>query len=159
MTRRRTIERTTIARLALIGAFVASATAAGAASEEVTPVVSFQTDVVPLLTKLGCNGGGCHGKATGQNGFKLSLLGFEPELDYHAIVQASRGRRLFPASPGRSLLLLKATGVLAHGGGLRLRDDSDDYRTLLAWIAEGAQPSRADEPKLERVTVTGCAAR
>jgi len=81
----------------------------------------------------------CHGKATGQNGFKLSLLGFEPELDYHAIVHESRGRRLFPASPAHSLLLLKATGVLAHGGGVRLRGDSDDYRALLAWISQGAQ--------------------
>ena len=73
--------------------------------------VYFNTDVVPLLTRLGCNSGGCHGKATGQNGFKLSLLGFEPDLDYEAIVQEARGRRLFPAAPAQSLLLLKATGT------------------------------------------------
>lgn len=152
MIRRQTIGRAMLARLVLIGVVVAIAEDAEA--EGVTPAVSFQTDVVPLLTKLGCNGGGCHGKATGQNGFKLSLLGFEPELDYHAIVHESRGRRLFAASPSRSLLLLKATGVLAHGGGVRLRGDSDDYQTLLAWIANGAQPSQTDEPKLERVTVT-----
>ncbi len=149
MIRRQTSRRTTIASLTLLGLIVVGASAHGAA-----PAVSFQTDVAPLFTKLGCNGGGCHGKATGQNGFKLSLLGFEPDVDYDAIVHESRGRRLFPASPARSLLLAKATGVLAHGGGVRLHPDSDDYQTLLAWIEQGAQPSRADEPKLERVAVT-----
>src|SRR5580658_5988517 len=73
--------------------------------------VYFLTDVVPELTKLGCNSGGCHGKATGQNGFKLSLLGFEPDGDYDAIVQEARGRRIFAASPQKSLLLLKATSA------------------------------------------------
>jgi hypothetical protein len=121
---------------------------------EAAPVVSFNTDVVPLLTKLGCNGGGCHGKSTGQAGFKLSLLGFEPELDYDTIVHESRGRRWFPASPARSLLLLKATGVLPHGGGVRLVENSEDYQTLLTWLEQGAPASRADEPVLERVSVS-----
>jgi hypothetical protein len=115
--------------------------------------VSFHTDVVPLLTKLGCNSGGCHGKATGQNGFKLSLLGFEPEQDYETIVRESRGRRWFPSSPSRSLLLVKATGESAHGGGVRLVRDTDDYRTLLRWLEQGAPPSRADEPTLTALTV------
>ncbi|HUY91831.1 MAG TPA: DUF1549 and DUF1553 domain-containing protein [Pirellulales bacterium] len=170
MIRRRTGRRATIASLTLASLFVVGVAARGAESDSAggekslaagaaaaqspAPAVSFQSDVIPLLTKLGCNGGGCHGKATGQNGFKLSLLGFEPELDYDAIVRESRGRRLFPASPAHSLLLLKATGTLAHGGGARLREASDDYRTLLAWIEQGAQPSRADEPKLARITVT-----
>ncbi|MCE9607312.1 MAG: DUF1549 and DUF1553 domain-containing protein [Planctomycetia bacterium] len=116
--------------------------------------VSFNTDVVPLLTKLGCNGGGCHGKATGQNGFKLSLLGFEPDLDYDAIVREARGRRWFPGSASRSLLLLKATGISPHGGGVRLNQDSEDYRTLLTWLEQGAQPSRSHEPTLERISVS-----
>ncbi len=116
--------------------------------------VAFNTDVVPLLTRLGCNSGGCHGKATGQNGFKLSLLGFEPELDYEAIVQEARGRRIFPASPPHSLLLLKATGTLAHGGGKRLETGSADYQTLLRWIENGAPPARPTDPVLERITVT-----
>jgi len=115
--------------------------------------VSFDHDVVPLLTKLGCNSGGCHGKATGQNGFKLSLLGFEPEQDYETIVRESRGRRWFPSSPSRSLLLMKATGESAHGGGVRLVRNSDDYRTLLRWLEQGAPPSRADEPTLTALTV------
>jgi len=118
------------------------------------PRVSFNTDVVPLFTKLGCNSGGCHGKATGQNGFKLSLLGFEPDQDYEAIVQEARGRRLFLAAPRSSLLLLKATGNIAHGGGRRLEVGSADYETLLHWIASGATPSGPSDPVLARITVT-----
>ena len=152
MMRRPTHERATIAWLALASLGAMAAAARGTPPDE--PPVSFKTDVAPLLTKLGCNGGGCHGKATGQNGFKLSLLGFEPELDYEAIVRESRGRRLFLASPARSLLLLKATGAWAHGGGVRLSTDSEDYRTLLGWIAEGARPSPPDEPELVRLTVS-----
>lgn len=118
------------------------------------PGVYFNTDVVPVLTKLGCNSGGCHGKATGQNGFKLSLLGYEPDLDYEAIVHESRGRRLFPAAPQRSLLLLKATGAIAHGGGKRLDAASDDYQTILRWVENGAHPAKVSDPVLERITVT-----
>src|SRR5208337_5249997 len=81
------------------------------------PAISFPNQIVPIFTKLGCNSGGCHGKASGQNGFRLSLLGFEPELDYTTLVKEGRGRRLFPASPERSLLLMKSTGQMAHGGG------------------------------------------
>ncbi len=116
--------------------------------------VTFNTDVVPLLTKMGCNGGGCHGKTGGQNGFKLSLLGFEPDLDFEAIVQEARGRRLFPASPKSSLLLLKSTGTLAHGGGKRLTVGSQDYQTILRWIENGAAPATLSDPVLERITVT-----
>ena len=154
MTRRPTRKRATIAWLALASLCGISSTAQAADAQPVESPVSFNSDVAPLLTKLGCNGGGCHGKATGQNGFKLSLLGFEPELDYEAIVRESRGRRLFLASPARSLLLLKATGAWAHGGGMRLSTNSEDYRTLLAWIEQGARPSPPDEPELVRVTVT-----
>ncbi len=74
-----------------------------------TPI-NFQNQIVPIFTKLGCNGGGCHGKSSGQNGFKLSLLGFYPDEDYEYLVKEARGRRLFPSSPGQSLLLNKATG-------------------------------------------------
>lgn len=136
----------------------ATATARAATPASIAPAkspaaVSFNAEIVPLLTKLGCNGGGCHGKATGQNGFKLSLLGFEPDQDYDSIVREGRGRRWFPASPSRSLLLLKATGESAHGGGVRLARDSEDYGTLVRWLEQGANPSRADEPTLEQITV------
>ncbi len=116
-------------------------------------VVRFATDVVPVLTRLGCNGGGCHGKATGQNGFRLSLLGFEPEVDYEALVGEARGRRISLAAPDQSLLLLKATARLPHGGGRRLEEDSDDYRLLRDWIAQGARPALPDDPTIERITV------
>jgi hypothetical protein len=116
--------------------------------------IYFGTDVVPILTKLGCNGGGCHGKATGQNGFKLSLFGFEPDVDYEALVNAARGRRLFPGAPGRSLLLLKATSQLPHGGGRQLDKSSDDYRILRDWIAQGATAPRDDDPRLIRIELS-----
>ncbi len=121
------------------------------ATESETPPIRFATDVVPILTKLGCNSGGCHGKATGQNGFKLSLLGFEPNVDYLAIVKQGRGRRIFPADPNRSLLMMKATAAMPHGGGRRLELDSDDYRVLRSWIAGGAARPRNDAPVLQRI--------
>ena len=116
--------------------------------------IAFGTDVVPTLTKLGCNSGGCHGKATGQNGFRLSLLGFEPHFDYEALVRDGSGRRLFPAAPERSLLLLKGAGRVPHGGGRRLAEDSDEYRVLHSWIAQGAPAPQADDPHLVRIEVS-----
>src|SRR5438046_307540 len=112
--------------------------------------VNFSNQIVPLFTKTGCNGGGCHGKSSGQNGFRLSLLGFEPAEDYEHLVKEARGRRLFPASPENSLLLLKATATLPHGGGTRLDPDSDDYTLLVRWISEGMPYGKASDP-----TVTG----
>ena len=95
--------------------------AVSAESCDVNLPIHFGNQIVPIFTKLGCNSGGCHGKASGQNGFKLSLLGFEPEVDYNALVKEARGRRVFPASPDNTLLLLKAAGLVAHGGGKRLK--------------------------------------
>ncbi len=97
----------------------------------------FTNDVVPVMTKYGCNGGGCHGKSEGQNGFKLSLLGFEPGEDYEHLVHESRGRRLFPAAPESSLLLLKGTGEMPHGGGARMERGSPDYQMLVRWMEQG----------------------
>ena len=83
--------------------------------------VSFPGQIVPIFTKLSCNSGGCHGKAAGQNGFRLSLLGFGPKEDFDHLVKESRGRRLSVASPDQSLLLLKAINESPHGGGARLK--------------------------------------
>jgi hypothetical protein len=127
--------------------------APGLSPDAVQRTIYFGTDIVPILTKLGCNGGGCHGKATGQNGFRLSLFGFEPEVDYDALVTESRGRRLSTASPHRSLLLLKATSAIPHGGGRRLEEGSDDYRLLQEWIAQGAPAPRVDDPRLQRIEI------
>lgn len=124
------------------------------ASASLAAEVRFGTDVVPILTKLGCNGGGCHGKATGQNGFKLSLLGFEPDQDYESLVTEGRGRRISQTAPDRSLLLTKATSRVPHGGGRRLDEDSDDYRLLRDWIAQGSPAPRSDDPQLVRIELS-----
>ncbi len=116
--------------------------------------ICFGTDVVPILTKLGCNGGGCHGKASGQNGFKLSLLGFEPDEDYESLVTEGRGRRISHTTPDRSLLLIKATSRVPHGGGRRLDEGSDDYQMLKDWIAAGAPAPRSGDPQLLRVELS-----
>jgi hypothetical protein len=115
--------------------------------------INFGNQVVPIFTKLGCNGGGCHGKASGQNGFKLSLLGFEPQVDYDALVKEARGRRLFPAAPDQSLLLLKATGTVPHAGGKRIDVGSDEYNLIRRWIASGIPFGRPDDPVVARISV------
>ncbi|MFM7593873.1 MAG: hypothetical protein ACKO85_18960, partial [Isosphaeraceae bacterium] len=76
---------------------------------------TFETDIQPILTRLGCNSGPCHGKQRGQNGFQLSLFGFDPGFDYHSVATEDRGRRVFPAVPETSLLLQKGTARLPHG--------------------------------------------
>lgn len=105
--------------------------------------INFRNQVVPVFTKLGCNGGGCHGKSGGQNGFKLSLLGFYPEDDYEFLRKESRGRRIFPGVPGESLLLKKAVGRSPHGGGKRMEQNSYEYDLLVRWIEQG-MPYGAD---------------
>ncbi|MEZ6131938.1 MAG: DUF1553 domain-containing protein [Planctomycetaceae bacterium] len=113
--------------------------------------INFRNQVVPVFSKLGCNGGGCHGKSGGQNGFKLSLLGFYPEDDYEFLRKESRGRRIFPAAPSKSLLLTKATGMSPHGGGKRMEADSYEYRTLIGWIEQGMPFGAADAPHVTAI--------
>lgn len=117
------------------------------------PPVNFPNQVVPIFTKLGCNSGACHGKSSGQNGFRLSLLGFEPAKDYRFLVEESRGRRVFPAAPNQSLLLSKSINMVAHGGGERMKKDSPEYRTLYRWISQGMPYGRDTDPTLANVTV------
>ena len=116
--------------------------------------INFGNQIVPIFTKLGCNGGGCHGKSGGQNGFALSLLGFVPELDYQTLVKENRGRRLFPASPDSSLLLLKATGIMAHAGGKRMEVGSDEYKLVRRWIASGTPYGTEKDPTVTKITVS-----
>lgn len=114
--------------------------------------VSFSSQVIPALSKAGCSSGSCHGKAEGQNGFKLSVFGFDPGADHQAITAEARGRRLNPGDPRSSLLLLKGTGAMAHGGGRKIRDGTREYRLVARWIAEGAAgpaPGKMAEPRLE----------
>lgn len=115
--------------------------------------LNFANDIAPILTKGGCNSGGCHGKAGGQNGFKLSLLGFEPQEDYEHIVKEARGRRIFPASPQQSLLLTKGTAQLPHGGGKKLDPNSEDYADLVRWIREGMPYGKDSDPKMASISV------
>ena len=116
--------------------------------------MSFVNEIVPTLTKAGCNVGVCHAKAgNGQNGFQLSLLGFEPLEDYEHLVKEARGRRLSFAAPDRSLVLLKASARVPHGGGERLDAASEGYALLRKWIAQGAPWSGRDEPQLESFEV------
>ncbi|MEO6810463.1 MAG: DUF1549 and DUF1553 domain-containing protein [Isosphaeraceae bacterium] len=114
---------------------------------------TFERDIEPILTRVGCNGGFCHGKARGQNGFALSLFAFDPDFDHDAIAKEARGRRVFPAAPEESLLLQKPSAQVPHGGGLRLKQDGPFYETLRAWIAAGMPRTPADAPKLERIAV------
>lgn len=145
----------TIVRFFLIAAFLITGltvSAHGQTTAGATP--GFRADIVPILTRYGCNSGGCHGKATGQNGFRLSLLGFEPGFDHVALVREARGRRVFAASADESLLLSKASGRVPHGGGTRIRRDSEDYNVLRRWIQSGAAGPQPDEPSLVRLTVS-----
>jgi hypothetical protein len=109
---------------------------------------SFELDIMPILSKAGCNGGGCHGALAGKAGFRLSLFGYDPKSDYLAITRDARGRRVDLADPGASLLLTKPTTALAHKGGKRLDVGSDDYKLLAAWIEAGCPGPQAREKKL-----------
>lgn len=115
--------------------------------------VNFPNQIVPIFTKLGCNSGGCHGKSSGQNGFKLSLLGFEPGEDFEHLVKEGRGRRLFPSSPDRSLLLLKPINAMPHGGGQRAEKDSHEYKLMHRWIAQGMPFGNPDDPKVASIEI------
>ncbi len=108
--------------------------------------INFRNQIVPIFTKLGCNGGGCHGKSGGQNGFKLSLLGFVAEDDYEFLRKESRGRRIFPAVPGESLLIKKAIGRSPHGGGKRMDQGSYEYNLLVQWIEQGMPYGTDSDP-------------
>ncbi|MFO1091953.1 MAG: DUF1553 domain-containing protein [Planctomycetaceae bacterium] len=115
--------------------------------------VDFERDIQPILTRFGCNSGACHGKQRGQNGFQLSLLGFDSDFDHNAIAKEARGRRLARSAPASSLFLQKPAGILPHGGGLRIPRDGDEYRLLLRWIDAGAPRNVPDVPQLQRVSV------
>ena len=117
------------------------------------PPIHFANDVTPLFSKLGCNNGGCHGRAQGQNGFELSVFGYDPLADYDSIVKKGRGRRVFPSSPAESLLLGKPTSRIPHGGGRRLQEGSRDYRLLIAWLEQGMPWGDTSAPTLVALEV------
>ncbi|KAF0170476.1 MAG: hypothetical protein FD161_4623 [Limisphaerales bacterium] len=120
---------------------------------KIVPTINFPNSIVPIFTKAGCNGGGCHGKSGGQNGFRLSLLGFEPTEDFEYLVKEARGRRLSTAAPDTSLFLLKGAGVVPHGGGTRLDVGSYDYNLIKRWIAQGMPYGDPKDPVVTRIEV------
>ncbi len=122
--------------LKLVLALSVAAGAVGLAAAGSEPV-TFLRDVAPILNKVGCTAGTCHGAAKGKNGFKLSLRGYDPQLDYEALLYDLAGRRFNRADPGKSLMLAKPSLEVAHGGGRRFAKDSDYYKTIYAWIAQG----------------------
>lgn len=114
---------------------------------------SFRNHVIPVLTKMGCNSGACHGAAAGKNGFRLTLRGYDPEADYAALTRQARGRRTNPSEPARSLILLKPTLAIPHGGGKRFETGSLEYRVIAGWIASGMPPPAEDDPRITRIEV------
>jgi hypothetical protein len=125
-------------------------TVAQAASD---PPISFLRDVMPILTKAGCNAGTCHGAAKGRNGFRLSLRGYDPDFDYHALVDDLAGRRFNRADPAQSLMVLKPTGGVPHQGGFLFESDSKYAKTLERWIAEGVRNDATTQTQVERLEV------
>ncbi|MGF1582122.1 MAG: DUF1553 domain-containing protein [Gemmataceae bacterium] len=108
-------------------------------------LVEFGRDIVPIFTRQGCNQGACHGAQHGRGGFKLSLLGFDPIFDHAQVVQSAEGRRVVVSDPERSILLLKPSLVMEHGGGHRLQKDGQAYDLIRQWLEDGVpEPSRRD---------------
>jgi hypothetical protein len=120
---------------------------------EKTPEWNFRNHVMPVLTKSGCNMGACHGAAAGKNGFKLTLRGFDPEMDYLVLTRESEGRRISTQEPGKSLLLLKATLSVPHGGGRRFGPDSVEYQILSQWISEGTRPPQPGDRRIQKIGI------
>ncbi len=120
---------------------------------------SFTNHVEPVLTKAGCNQGACHGAAAGKNGFRLTLRGYGPEVDYDVLSRQALGRRIVKTAPAESLMLLKPTGAIKHGGGVRFAADSLEYRVLAEWIAAGMPRPSEKEPTIKGLTVYPDAAR
>jgi hypothetical protein len=119
---------------------------------------SFRNHVLPLLTRAGCNSGACHGALAGKGGLKLSLRGYDPRADHFVLTRQALGRRVDRSDPARSLMLLKPTLAVPHGGGQKLAPDGPDYRLLADWVAAGAPGPRDDDPRITRLEVLPAAA-
>jgi hypothetical protein len=145
-------KRRTLTKIHLL--WIATLLALPGVAEEASTPLNFVNDIVPILTKAGCNSGACHAKAgSGQRGFRLSLLGFEPQEDYEHIVKESKGRRVFPPAPEQSLLVLKSANIVPHGGGKKLEPGSETYQALVRWISEGMAYGSKTDPKLTSIEV------
>ncbi|HEX4129308.1 MAG TPA: DUF1549 domain-containing protein [Pirellulales bacterium] len=114
---------------------------------------SFRNHVESVMAKAGCSTGPCHGAQAGKGGFKISLLGYDPEGDYQVITRQARGRRIVPSDPGRSLVLTKPTSMLPHKGGTRFKPDSLEYRVLSEWIAADTPAPQANDTRIVRIEI------
>src|SRR4051812_8731130 len=114
---------------------------------------SFRNDVLPVMTKVGCNSGPCHGAAAGKNGFKLSLRGYDPTTDYYTLTHQALARRTDRLEPAKSLILLKPTLTISHGGGRRFDVDSPEYRIMSGWIAQGMPAPRDADAVVKEIEV------
>ncbi len=119
---------------------------------------SFRNHVIPMLTRAGCNSGACHGALAGKGGLKLSLRGYDPGSDHFVLTRQALGRRIDRSEPARSLVLLKPTQAVSHGGGQKLEPGSADYHVLADWIAAGAPGPRSDDPRIQRLELLPAAA-
>jgi hypothetical protein len=122
--------------------------------DDLRRAISFRNDVMAVLSKAGCNAGACHGNKSGKGGFKLSLRGQDPDLDYLALTSDLSGRRINAIEPEKSLILLKPTTQVAHEGGLRFRTDSAEYQILRRWIGDRMPRDSASTPALVGLDVT-----
>ncbi|MEQ2009880.1 MAG: DUF1549 and DUF1553 domain-containing protein [Limisphaerales bacterium] len=136
----------------LTAVLLVAASASGAPAKVTVPrTFNFENDISPLLTRHGCNASQCHGKAEGQNGFKLSVFGYDALADFRALTVESKGRRTSPAAPEQSLFLAKASGMVPHQGGTRIPAGSPDYETIRAWLAAGATFGSTNDARVVRV--------
>jgi hypothetical protein len=113
--------------------------------------VSFNREIEPILTKAGCNSGGCHGASLGRGGFRLSLFGFDPAFDHDQIVRSNEGRRVVVSDPERSIILAKPSLVMEHGGGERLKLNSREYLRVRQWLEDGAPEPNPKDPQVEKL--------
>ncbi|MBI3664638.1 MAG: DUF1553 domain-containing protein, partial [Acidobacteria bacterium] len=127
--------------------------AAAAAATAPAPSPSFRNQVIPVLTKVGCNSGACHGAAAGKNGFHLTLRGYDIEADYYTLTRQGAGRRVVKTEPAQSLMLLKPSMAVPHGGGLRLPPGSPEYMVVADWIAAGAPPPSDSDPIIQEIEI------
>ena len=114
---------------------------------------SFRNDVLPVMTKMGCNSGPCHGAAAGKNGFKLTLRGYDPEVDYYTLTHQALARRTEMMEPARSLILLKPTLTIPHGGGRRFPVDSPEYKVISGWLSQAMPAPSESDARVTRIEV------
>src|SRR5262245_839972 len=125
-----------------------------AAAEDPPPTPLFSRHVTAVFSKLGCNGGTCHGAVKGQNGFRLSLFAADPANDHDRLIREIGGRRLNFQDPDASLILLKATAQIGHEGGKRTDVGSSDYQLLRRWIAAGAPLDSLEQSRVAQLKIT-----